>query len=180
MIEVNCEPDKRITDLLAWTVRDVFPFIRKLNRGNTSFEEFDNQSCDFDNDIALGSIPRDELTSFLELYRDDYRIKQVIEILKESGKKVEFRNFFYYPPNTMMTWHTNSNGIGTRVYYTLISGGDIFRYRDPLTKEIVDVHGKDGWNIKKFKIGNTKEDLLWHTIFAKGPRFSFGFNLLDD
>ncbi len=181
MIEVNCEPDKRITDLLAWTVRDVFPFIKNLSRGETSLDEFNNQPYDFDNDIALGGIPRDELTSFLEIYRHDDRIKHVVKIFEEdSGKRVQFRNFYYYPPNTMMTWHTNSNAIGTRVYYTLVSGGDIFRYRDPNTKEIIDVYGKDGWNVKRFKIGNTKEDLLWHTIYSKGPRFSFGFNLLDD
>lgn len=180
MIEINCEPDKRITDLLSWAIRDVFPFVKKLSRGTTSLEEFNSQQCDFDNDVVLGTIPRDEITSFLRLYNDDSRIKQVVEIFKESGKNVEYRNFYYYPPNTMMTWHTNSNVIGTRVYYTMVSGGDIFRYRDPVSKEIIDVHGKDGWNVKRFQIGNTKEDLLWHTIYSKGPRFSFGFNLLDN
>lgn len=179
MIDIDCAVDQNVTELLQSTVRDVFPLTKRISRGETSLEEFNSQTVDFDQDITLGSIPRHEISSFLELYREDQRMKKVFDLLKEDGKKVQFRNFFYYPPNSMMTWHTNSNAIGTRIYYTLVAGSDIFRYRDPVSKEIIDVNAKDGWNLKKFKIGNTKEDLLWHTIYAKGPRFSFGFNLVD-
>lgn len=179
MIEINCDADERVTNLLMHTVRDVFPFVKRVSRGETSMDDFNNQPCDFDTDVELGFIPRYELTSFRDLYKDDCRIKEAMDIFKGPNKKVEFRNFYYYPPDTMMSWHTNSNAIGTRVYYTLVMGGDIFRYRNPKTGEIVDVYGKDGWNVKKFKIGNTKEELLWHTVYAMGPRFSFGFNILD-
>jgi hypothetical protein len=179
MIEFDFAPDERVIDLLTSLARDVFPMLKKLPRGNTSLEDFDNQPCDFEQDVALGLAPRDDVMLFMKQYAKDARILEVLKIFSEDGKKSEFKNFFYYPPNSMMTWHTNSNAIGTRVYYTLLSGGDIFRYRDPLSKEVIDVHGKDGWNVKRFKIGNTKEDLMWHTLYAKGPRFSFGFNLHD-
>lgn len=176
-----CEDgEPRIIELLKSLTKDVFPLLKNLSRGTATLDEFDNQPVDFNVDVELGGIPRSELTSFLKFYQTDPRIEEIRDILGADGKKVEFRNFYYYPPDTMMTWHTNSNAIGTRVYYSLISGGDIFRYRDPYTEEIIDVYGKDGWNVKQFKIGNTREDRLWHTIYAIGPRFSFGFNILDD
>lgn len=174
------DSDPRIIELLKSLTRDVFSLVKTLSRGDFTLDEFNNQEVDFDNDVVLGIIPRDDLTSFLITYQTDPRITEIKELLGAGGKKVEFRNFYYYPPDTMMTWHTNSNAIGTRVYYSLISGGDIFRYRDPYTKEIIDIMGKDGWNVKEFQIGNTPENRLWHTIYAIGPRFSFGFNILDD
>lgn len=177
---IHEDSNSRIIELLKSLTRDVFPLVKTLSRGTFTLDEFNNQEVDFNSDIVLGTIPRSELTSFLLMYQTDSRIMEIRDILGKGNKKVEFRNFYYYPPNTMMTWHTNSNAIGTRVYYSLISGGDIFRYRDPYTKEIIDVFGKDGWNVKEFTIGNTPEDRLWHTIYAIGPRFSFGFNILDD
>ena len=176
-----CEDhDTRIIELLKSLTKDVFPLLKNLSRGTSTLEEFNNQQVDFDVDVELGIIPRSKLTSFLNFYQTDIRIEEIRDILGAGGKSVEFRNFYYYPPDTMMSWHTNSNATGTRVYYSLISGGDIFRYRDPYTKEIIDIYGKDGWNVKQFNIGNTLENRLWHTIYAIGPRFSFGFNILDD
>ena len=164
---IVCEDfDPDIIKNLSSMVKEVIPMVSRLSRGISSLEEFDNQIVDFDEDVALGDIPRPELTSFSRYYTEDVRVKKIKNILGEGNEdKVQFRNFFYYPPNTMMTWHTNSNAIGTRVYYTMVSGGDIFRYRDPYTKEIIDVRAKDGWNSKKFKIGNTVENRLWHTIY---------------
>lgn len=179
-VTIREDSDPRIIELLKSLTRDVFPLVKTLSRGDFTLDEFNNQEVNFDDDVVLGTIPRSDLTSFLMTYQTDPRIAEIKDILGKGNKKVEFRNFFYYPPDTMMTWHTNSNAVGTRVYYSLISGGDIFRYRDPYTKEIIDVLGKDGWNVKEFQIGNTLEDRLWHTIYAVGPRFSFGFNILDD
>ena len=176
-----CEDcDTQIILLLKSLIKDVFPLLKNLSKGTSTRAEFDNQPIDFDVDVKPGIIQRGELTSFIRFYEKDPRIEEIRNILGVVGKKVDFRNFYYYPPNSIMSWHTNSDVIGTRVYYSLVSGGDIFRYRDPCTKEIIDVYGKDGWNVKQFKIGNTPEDRLWHAVYTMGPRFSFGFNILDD
>jgi len=179
-VTVHSDVDTRITELLKSLTRDVFGSVTKLPRGSHTLHDFNTQVVDFNNDIALGIIPKSELTSFLTFYQTDTRIEAIKKLLSNDTAKVQFRNFYYYPPNTMMTWHTNSNAVGTRIYYSLVSGGDIFRYRDPYTKKIIDVIGKDGWNVKQFQIGNTSENRLWHTIYANGPRFSFGFNILND
>jgi hypothetical protein len=172
--------DVRIVELLKSLTKDVFSTVTRISKGSHTIEQFNNQVVNFDEDVALGGIPRSELTSFLEHYQNDGRIASIKKLLHNDPSRVIFRNFYYYPPSTMMTWHTNSNATGTRVYYSLVCGGDIFRYRDPYTKEIIDVIAKDGWNAKQFQIGNTPEDRLWHTIYAKGPRFSFGFNIMND
>lgn len=179
-VTIQEDIDPRIVELLKSLTKDVFRSVTRLSKGTHTLEDFNNQIVDFDKDVSLGSIPRSELTSFLDYYQDDPRIASIKNILSNDTSNIQFRNFYYYPPSTMMSWHTNSNARGTRIYYSLVSGGDIFRYRDPYTKEIIDVLGKDGWNAKQFKIGNTPEDRLWHTIYANGPRFSFGFNLLND
>lgn len=172
--------DERIINALKSLTKDVFSSVTRVSKGSHTLEDFNNQVVNFDEDVALGKIPRSELTSFLMYYQDDSRVLDVKKILSNEPSMVQFRNFYYYPPNTMMSWHTNSNAPGTRIYYSLVAGGDIFRYRDPYTKEIIDVIGKPGWNIKRFQIGSTSADRLWHTIYANGPRFSFGFNILND
>ena len=176
-----CEDiDERIIEQLKSLTKDVFKSVTRLSKGTHTLDDFNNQVVNFDKDVALGQIPRSELTSFLDYYQLDGRIATIKKLISNNTDTVHFRNFYYYPPNTMMSWHTNSNATGTRLYYSLVVGGDIFRYRDPYTKEIIDVIAKDGWNAKQFKIGNTPENRLWHTIYANGPRFSFGFNILDD
>lgn len=172
--------DSHIVNQLAVLAAEVMPQIIKLPKGTQTIEEFNSQDVDFDKDIALGHI--DNAGDFRSFYAKDLRVLELCKYISDQneGRDVQFRNFYYYPTDTFMAWHTNSNGTGKRLYYTLLSSrGDIFRYRDPKTKKIVDVVGKPGWNAKEFLIGRSKSDLLWHTIYATGPRFSFGFNILD-
>ena len=177
-VDIQEEINPSIRENLSSLVNDVFNLIKRLPEGSTTLEEFNNQKVDFNSDVSLGVIPHDNLASFLKLYQEDYRVNTIKKLLHDNVEKVQFRNFYYDPPKTMMSWHTNSNATGTRIYYSLVFGGDIFRYRDPENGKIIDVHGKDGWNIKKFRIGKTDSDRLWHTIYAAGPRISFGFNIL--
>lgn len=84
-------------------------------------------------------------------------------------------NAIVYPKNSVMGWHTNSNNLGTRVYYTYTKKQGIFRYKDPETGLIVDDYDDEGWTCRSFLI--QKDQPLWHTIWTEGIRFSFGFNI---
>jgi len=81
---------------------------------------------------------------------------------------------FWYPAGSYMGWHTNSRVPGWRVYinYAEEPGKSFFRYRDPLTKEIVTLHDKE-WNLRIFRI--TSEQPIWHTVYSDTNRFSFGY-----
>lgn len=117
-------------------------------------------------------IPKKDVSttfSGIPLRGYDSQLDQCREILK--AKRVT--NSIYYPPKTMLPWHTNSDLEGIRTYYTFSIDGGIFRYKDVETGEIVSVQDDIGWNVNQFKI--SKDDLFWHTIWAKGRRFSFGF-----
>lgn len=84
-------------------------------------------------------------------------------------------NTFIYEPNEVMGWHTNSDSVGVRVYYTYTYNGEsVFRYRDPDTGEIIDSWDiPNVWMRREFVV--SKEKPLWHTIATTGWRISYGF-----
>ena len=131
--------DQHIVNTLSVLASEVMPQIIKLPKGKQTLEDFNSQTVDFDKDISLGVIGQSG--DFRQFYSIDKRVKDLCEYISDQnqGRDVQFRNFYYYPTGTYMAWHTNSNGTGKRLYYTLLSSkGDIFRYRDPKTKEIIE------------------------------------------
>jgi len=115
----------------------------------------------------------------VNLYRfDQYdvRIKEIQKLLSAD----KCTNAIMYPKNTIMDWHTNADIVGERAYIIYTKEPGIFRYRDPKTKEIIDDIDNVGFTGRIFPIGKTKEDLLWHTVWSPGKRFSFGFNFERD
>lgn len=93
----------------------------------------------------------------------------------ENGIRVT--GFFYYPENSYMGWHTNSNMVGTRTYLSWVDKDhkSFFKYLDEDTGEVITKWEKKGWNINKFKISN--KDLYWHCVGSKCNRVSLGFNI---
>lgn len=86
----------------------------------------------------------------------------------------------WYPEaNGYMGWHTNSNNQGYRFYCTYVREADksFFRYRHPLTHEIITSWDKAGWTFRIFKVAN---ELLWHCVFSETDRFSIGYALYTD
>jgi len=70
-----------------------------------------------------------------------------------------------YPPNGYMSWHTNTDAPGYNVLLTWSEKGNgFFRYQDPITKEIVTMQDKPGWNCKVGYFGKYTETdkLFWH------------------
>jgi len=105
--------------------------------------------------------------------QDDPRLVSCKNILGAATST----NAIVYPKKSVMGWHTNSNNLGTRVYYTYTMKQGIFRYRDPETGLIIDDYDDIGWTCRSFLI--QKDIPLWHTIWTEGIRFSFGFNISE-
>lgn len=81
-----------------------------------------------------------------------------------------------YEKGDFMGWHTNNNNQGIRCYlaYSFEDNSNIFRYKNPYTKKIIDSYDKKGWNIRLFQI--SKVNPFWHCVIANSKRYSFGFN----
>ena len=97
-------------------------------------------------------------------------LKNVIKLLNVD----ECTNCQFYPKNSFMDWHTNSDNLGIRTYiiYTKVPG--IFRYLDPKTNKIIDDEDYVGWTQRTFQV--TENPKLWHCVWSPAPRFSYGFN----
>lgn len=156
------KPLKEVTDILSKVIMDSKSIWVEGKTNKTFTEEEFLERPVPQKDVAgtFSGVPIEGYESKLEECKKLLNAKQVT-------------NRMYYPPNAMLPWHTNSNLEGVRTYYTFSMEGGIFRYKDIKTGELVSVQDDIGWNVNQFKI--PKDDLFWHTIWAKGRRFSFGF-----
>jgi hypothetical protein len=106
----------------------------------------------------------------------DELFSSILNAVFDSGAPLSISSsgHFWYPAGSYMGWHTNSRVPGWRVYinYAEEPGKSFFRYRDPLTKEIVTLQDKE-WNLRVFRI--TSEQPIWHTVYSDTNRFSFGY-----
>ena len=97
-------------------------------------------------------------------------------LTKNYGGEWNISGSFKYEKGDFMGWHTNNNNQGIRCYfaYSFEDNSNIFRYRNPYTKKVIDSYDKKGWNIRLFQIN--KENPFWHCVIANSDRYSFGFN----
>jgi hypothetical protein len=114
--------------------------------------------------------------------------RRVDEAVKEKVRRgfrapyeltVACSGHLWYPPGGYMGWHTNSGAPGWRMYlsYAEKPGKSFFRYRDPVTHDIV-TSWDDRWNIRLFEI---RADIpLWHAVYSETHRFSVGYVLYRD
>jgi len=116
-----------------------------------------------------------------------YLREKVDEIAKLRIQKIlklnvhfDFENtgHFWYPPGGYMGWHTNSRKPGWRFYITYVDkpGNSFFRYRDPISGEIITIYDKQ-WNFRLFKVSLDKP--LWHAVYSNTHRFSIGYTIKD-
>jgi hypothetical protein len=88
---------------------------------------------------------------------------------------------FLYPKNGYMGWHTNADTPYLRCYITYSENGDsYFKYRDPITKEIITDKDNVGWTLRYFKISNKIDELLWHCVYSNTTRISMGYKILNN
>ena len=110
-----------------------------------AFREFTEQEF-LERPIPIKDIP----ATFcgVPLQGHDDALKECCDLL--GAKKST--NSIYYPPKSMLPWHTNSDLIGVRTYYTFSMGGGIFRYLDPETNDFVNVQDKIGFSGSRVRI----------------------------
>jgi hypothetical protein len=88
---------------------------------------------------------------------------------------------FLYPKNGYMGWHTNADTPYLRCYITYSENGDsYFKYRDPITKEIITDKDDLGWTLRYFKISNKIDELLWHCVYSNTTRISMGYRIINN
>lgn len=87
--------------------------------------------------------------------------------------------FFWYPNGSYMGWHTNANRPGERLFCTYVreGGKSFFRYRTPYDGKIHTSWEQQGWNFRRFRVGEDVDNRLWHCVYAAVERMSFGFYL---
>lgn len=85
----------------------------------------------------------------------------------------ESTNAILYYPQSVMQWHTNSDMVGQRIYYTYTKGPAAFMYINANGERVID-HDNIGWTCRTFDIKGS-DNPLWHTVWTQEERYSFGF-----
>ena len=89
----------------------------------------------------------------------------------------------FYPPGSFCSWHNNANAAGYGIMFSWSETGDgYFMYRDPISKEIIQIKDKKGWNAKTFYFGSYEEGpekLVYHASSNECLRYSMGFNVQE-
>lgn len=120
-------------------------------------------------------------------YRHLYNFKQlnVNDALVPSmqsmypGYAIKSSGFFMYPAKYgFMSWHTNSNAPGKRIYiaYAQQPNKSFFRYYDAKQDKIITSYDEVGITVREFEV--CQSDLLWHCVYSECDRFSFGCRVL--
>ena len=84
----------------------------------------------------------------------------------------------YYPKNGFMGWHNNWNAHGYNILLSYTkNGGGFFKYRDPITHEVVEMLDTPGWTSKVGYYGRGREPdkVYYHCAGTYEPRLTFGF-----
>jgi hypothetical protein len=87
-----------------------------------------------------------------------------------------------YPPGGFISWHNNANAAAYNLIFTWSETGEgAFKYVDPITKEVVVMPDKQGWQCKAAYFGpyNEPENLFYHAAETDCWRItcSFTFNI---
>lgn len=84
----------------------------------------------------------------------------------------------FYPKDGFMGWHNNWNAHGYNILLSCTPNGNgFFRYRDPLTHEIITMEDKPGWTAKVGYYGRGREPdkVYYHCAGSYEPRITLGF-----
>jgi hypothetical protein len=95
-----------------------------------------------------------------------------------DGFSLKQQGMFWQPNPGYMGWHTNLDSIGLRLYVAIVTESDksFFRYKNPITKEIITSYDKAGVNFRLFLIDKTMP--LWHCVLTNTDRISLGFRIV--
>lgn len=95
-------------------------------------------------------------------------------VIKQTGA-------FWYPKKGFMTWHTNEDNPGYRLYfaYAYEDNMSYFKFVNPETQKIVTSYDRIGWTLRGFRVGRD-EKRFWHCVGSNTNRLSLGFNINID
>lgn len=88
----------------------------------------------------------------------------------------------FYPPTGFVGWHTNENCSSYQILFTWSETGEgFFRYRDPITQDVVTLNDKPGWNVRAHYFGSADEPdyRFWHCAYTDCNRFSFAYKWVN-
>lgn len=88
-----------------------------------------------------------------------------------------------YPPGGFISWHNNANASAYNLIFTWSETGEgNFKYVDPITKEIVVMPDKKGWQCKAAYFGNYREpeSLFYHAAETDCWRITLSFTFNTD
>jgi hypothetical protein len=100
-----------------------------------------------------------------------YKVKGFLK----NSPKICSSGFFFYPENGYMSWHTNHDLIGYRIYIVKSLKGDSF-FRYYKNGKIFTSYDPVGYSLRIFPIKG-EEDPFWHCVFGGSGRYSIGFCL---
>ena len=155
-------PDSEVTELLKKVIMQNKKTWMALPNNTFTLEEARETA------IPLENLNRPNAL-VVSLVDKDNLLDEVCSLLNVTG----VTNSIVYPVNTLMKWHTNNDRVGRRTYYTFTLAESIFLYKDVDSGKIIEDLDDVGWTVRSFDIDKSKP--LWHSVWSRGVRFSFGF-----
>ena len=134
--------------------------------------------------VNIDSTFLKEINSKLDADLDEWNEQKSYIVVKSKFVSLKQKMFdkkvlgVIYPASGYMSWHTNANDSGYNVLLTWSENGNgFFRYQDPITKEIVTMQDKPGWNCKVGYFGkHTEPDkVFWHCCSTDELRISLAW-----
>jgi hypothetical protein len=84
----------------------------------------------------------------------------------------------YYPAGGYIDWHHNGNAYGYNALFSYSETGDgAFMYQHPITKDIITIPDKKGWNMKIGVYDTHDGNPLWHAAYTNCARLTWGYIL---
>ena len=179
ILKNHYQEDKNALDKVS--EKSLYPLLNKKTKVSSDIvEDRKLSNCiayNFDN--VKDAIISEKLKHLREKVDEVVKLR-IQEILKLNGY-FDFENtgHFWYPPGGYMGWHTNNRNPGWRFYISYVDkpGNSFFRYRDPISGEVITSYDKQ-WNFRLFKVSLDKS--LWHAVYSNTHRFSIGYTIKFD
>ena len=128
--------------------------------------------------LDLAKSMRSENRSIIadQFQLDDLDPNMIDELSNIINQNLQISGCFLYPENGGMSWHTNNDYPGIRIYFSFAykSNCSFFRYQNPETGEIITDFDKEGWQCRVFSVGGKQS--FWHCVQTlDSKRLSIGF-----
>lgn len=159
---VKINPNSDVLLLLNKVIKNYEPYKKLIDAGLT-WEDFIDQKIPNEDFVKVDS-------GFQLILREESKI--YLQAAKQILGAAENTNHILYDAHSIMKWHTNSDMVGQRIYYTYTEGKAAFMYMNG-NERIID-YDDIGWTCRTFYLTGP-EDPLWHTIYTEKERYSFGF-----